>query len=116
MICELCEDAEANSKHHLVPRNVVAAINKSSKVKDHIINLCKHCHGEVHFAFLHHLIMMQKVDGYNRQHALAYPIMKGWLKNKNKKIWAKWKIYWKSFIEVELEEFSKEQTLVKEIQ
>ena len=48
MKCKLCEKNETTSRHHLVPKNIIAKINPNSKLKAITVGLCGDCHRWVH--------------------------------------------------------------------
>ena len=108
MICKLCEKNKATSKHHIIPKNVVQHINPKSKIGDIVINLCDECHKQIHFAYLNHLVMSKKIDGYNRFNSVKYTIMKEYLKNKHRDILHEFYRYWKEFIDNTMKEFDEE--------
>jgi len=103
--CKLCEKNEATSKHHVIPKNVIKQINPDSKIKDIVIRLCDDCHEHIHFAYLNHLIMTKRMDGYNRFNSVKYIVLKDYLKSKYKKIYSEFFIYWKKFVDDSMKEF-----------
>jgi len=104
--CKLCEKAKGVSSHHVIPKNIIKAINPKSELKDLTVDLCNHCHREIHFSFVHHLIMTKKFDGYNRLHAIKYSLLKRYLLDKHKLVFNKFQKWWKIFLEFEVEEMS----------
>ena len=106
--CELCEENNAQVKHHPVPRNIIKQINPSSQLKNLTIDLCKRCELKCHFGFLEFLIHNQLHDGYNRLNAIKYMILREYLIFHNPQVWKKYKNHMDKFIQNSMEEFKKE--------
>ena len=106
--CGLCGESKVVTKHHLIPKSVVRSVNPKSKLKDMIVKLCEDCHSQVHFSFLNHMIMMAKVDGYDRKDAIKFQILKGYLRGMHPKAYKDWGRYWKDFLNDAMKEFDEE--------
>ena len=97
--CELCEKEESKSRHHLIPKGICKKINPNTKIKGLTVGLCNKCHSDIHYAFIDHIIMSKKVDGYNRLDAVRFQALKSFMKSKYIGVYKDWKQYWRKFLE-----------------
>jgi len=109
-LCQICEKNKSTSRHHVIPWSVMRRINPKCSLKHWKIDVCDRCHRGIHFAFIEHLIMYQRFDGYNRMNAIKYTHMNNFLKNRHKNIWKEWLEDWKTFLDFSMEQFEEETT------